>query len=204
MNYKEFSDLEYELLELDTDICYKKSTFSKINESWINRDNTDNLIKAIKSNFDGKIITSVIEPGIYTASKFNDLIYDSELSNSKLPGSKFSSNIIKSTLNMNNMRGIVANNISLKDSSLFGSDLFKAKLNGTDLSNCDLASTNLEMAELRYANLTNTNIENVENITNAIFYETIVDENTYKKIWEEFSNRGIYLHTNSQDYFNIL
>ncbi len=199
-----YGDLNYELLELNTNICYKKSNFSKINESWINRDNTDNLIKAIKSNFDGKIITSVIEPGIYTASKFNDLIYNSELSNSKLPGSKFSSNIIKSTLNMNNMRGIVANNISLKDSSLFGSDLFKAKLNGTDLSNCDLASTNLEMAELRYANLTNTNIENVENITNAIFYETIVDENTYKKIWKEFSNRGIYLHTKSQDYFNIL
>ena len=90
MNYREFSELEYELLELDTDICYKKSTFSKINESWINRDNTDNLIKAIKCNFDGKIMNSVIEPGIYTASKFNDLIYNSELSNSKLPGSKFS------------------------------------------------------------------------------------------------------------------
>ena len=51
---------------------------------------------------------------------------------------------------------------------------------------------------------TGNNIENVENVTNAIFYETIVDEDTYKKIWEEFSNRGIYLHTKSQDYFNIL
>jgi len=199
-----FEDLNYELLELNTNNCYKKSNFSKINESWINRDNSDNLIKAIKSNFDGKIITSVIEPGIYTASKFNDLIYNSELSNSKLPGSKFSNNVIKSTFNMNNMRGIVANKIAMNDTSFFGSDLFKAKLNGTDLSNCDLASTNLEMAELRYANLTNTNIENIENITNAIFYETIVDENTYKKIWKEFSNRGIYLHTNTQDYFNIL
>tara|TARA_B100000902_G_scaffold13267_1_gene16117 strand:+ start:38 stop:652 length:615 start_codon:yes stop_codon:yes gene_type:complete len=199
-----FEDLNYELLELNTNNCYKKSNFSKINESWINRDNSDNLIKAIKSNFNGKIIASVIEPGIYTASKFNDLIYNSELSNSKLPGSKFSNNVIKSTFNMNNMRGIVANKIAMNDTSLFGSDLFKAKLNGTDLSNCDLASTNLEMAELRYANLTNTNIENIENITNAIFYETIVDENTYKKIWKEFSNRGIYLHTNTQDYFNIL
>tara|TARA_B100002019_G_C21201580_1_gene564317 strand:+ start:119 stop:733 length:615 start_codon:yes stop_codon:yes gene_type:complete len=199
-----FEDLNYELLELNTNNCYKKSNFSKINESWINRDNSDNLIKAIKSNFNGKIIASVIEPGIYTASKFNDLIYNSELSNSKLPGSKFSNNVIKSTFNMNNMRGIVANKIAMNDTSFFGSDLFKAKLNGTDLSNCDLASTNLEMAELRYANLTNTNIENIENITNAIFYETIVDENTYKKIWKEFSNRGIYLHTNTQDYFNIL
>ena len=199
-----FGELNYELLELNTNSCYKKSNFSKINESWINRDNSDNLIKAIKSNFNGKIIASVIEPGIYTASKFNDLIYNSELSNSKLPGSKFSNNVIKSTFNMNNMRGIVANKIAMNDTSFFGSDLFKAKLNGTDLSNCDLASTNLEMAELRYANLTNTNIENIENITNAIFYETIVDENTYKKIWKEFSNRGIYLHTNTQDYFNIL
>jgi len=199
-----FEDLNYELLELNTNNCYKKSNFSKINESWINRDNSDNLIKAIKSNFNGKIIASVIEPGIYTGSKFNDLIYNSELSNSKLPGSKFSNNVIKSTFNMNNMRGIVANKIAMNDTSFFGSDLFKAKLNGTDLSNCDLASTNLEMAELRYANLTNTNIENIENITNAIFYETIVDENTYKKIWKEFSNRGIYLHTNTQDYFNIL
>lgn len=204
MNYREFSDLEYELLELDTDICYKKSTFSKINESWINRDNTDNLIKAIKSNFDGKIMTSVIEPGIYTASKFNNLIYNSELSNSKLPGSKFSNNVIKSTFDMNNMRGIVANNISMKDTSFFGSDLFKAKMNKTDLSNCDLESTNLEMAEFRYSNLSNTLIDKVDNLTNAIFYETVVDESTYNKIWNEFSNRGIYLHTRTQDYFKIV
>lgn len=204
MNYREFSDLEYELLELDTDICYKKSTFSKINESWINRDNTDNLIKAIKSNFDGKIMTSVIEPGIYTASKFNNLIYNSELSNSKLPGSKFSNNVIKSTFDMNNMRGIVANNISMKDTSFFGSDLFKAKMNKTDLSNCDLESTNLEMAEFRYSNLSNTLIDKVDNLTNAIFYETLVDESTYNKIWNEFSNRGIYLHTRTQDYFKIV
>lgn len=204
MKYRKFSELEYELLELNTDICYKKSTFSKINESWINRDNTDNLIKAIKSNFDGKIMTSVIEPGIYTASKFNNLIYNSELSNSKLPGSKFSNNVIKSTFDMNNMRGIVANNISMKDTSFFGSDLFKAKMNKTDLSNCDLESTNLEMAEFRYSNLSNTLIDKVDNLTNAIFYETVVDESTYNKIWNEFSNRGIYLHTRTQDYFKIV
>ena len=199
-----FEPLAYESRKIDPDIDHRKSTFSEINESWIYSGNPKHRYNCRSSTFDGPIIRSVIEPGLFRSSTFEDKIYDSELNNSELIGSKFMGSLKNSSLENTDLRGIVANKIIMQNNSFRGSNLYKAKLNGSDLSGSDLSRTNLEMAEFRNSNISNVNFSSAKNLANAIFYNTIVDQNTYEFIWERFSDRGLILHTKAQDYFKII
>ena len=199
-----FEPLAYESRKIDPDMSHHRSEFSGIEESWIYSGIQGKKYNFRASRFDGPIVRSVIEPGLFRKSKFNDKILDIELNGSELVGSKFIGSIEHSELEYCDSRGIVANGISMRNNSFYKSNLFKAKLNGSDLSGSDLSKTNLEMAELRHSNISNVELEEVENLTNAIFYHTKVDQETYEVIWKIFSKRGLLLNTSTQDYFDII
>ena len=199
-----FEPLAYESRKIDPDMSHHRSEFSGIEESWIYSGIQGKKYNFRASRFDGPIVRSVIEPGLFRKSKFNDKILDIELNGSELVGSKFIGSIEHSELEYCDSRGIVANGISMRNNSFYKSNLFKAKLNGSDLSGSDLSRTNLEMAELRHSNISNVNFESATNLTNAIFYKTILDQDTYEFIWKKFQKRGLLLNTKSQDYFKII
>jgi len=199
-----FEPLNCESRKIDPYTNHSRSKFSKIDESWIYSEIPKDKFNFRASKFDGPIINSVIEPGLFRKSTFEDKIHDSELNNSELIGSKFKGSLENSSFENTDSRGIVANEISMRDNLFVGSNLYKAKLNGSDLSGSDLSRTNLEMAELRHSNISNVNFESATNLTNAIFYKTILDQDTYEVIWGKFQERGLLLNTKSQDYFEII
>ena len=195
--------LEFECIELDPTQSYHRSKISLINESWI-RSTDPELKYNLRTSEFGPIIRSVMEPGLFRSSTFEDKIYDSEFNHSELIGSKFRGSLEKSSLRNTDSRGIVANDIIIRNNSFRGSNLYKAKFNNSDLSGSDLSGTNLDMVEFRNSNISEVNFRYSKNLTNAIFYETIVDQDTYNYIWEQFAERGLILNTKVQDYFNIL